>query len=339
MVDLGLQESDQSEAVAVNDQGVIVGAYWMFGKKHYFLWEEYRGITLIDLPETAVIVVLNNASQIAGNYTDSSGTDRGFIWDQCCGFFDIGTLGGSFTRVYDMNDRGQIVGESQSSNISLVDEGKEQHAFLWQCGCMRDLGALVGDLGVLGDRSVATSINNLGQIVGTSNYLMAHKRKFLRVRNRAVVWTNNVVEELNPDLDLLYTAAATFINDVGIVTFGSDQREYFAIDLADKSKTMFSRKFSEPFSVTDSKDIFFRQEGRYIHQAYFKNNNKQYDCYSDKFNNFYVNVYFPESYENLPLWKHNSFIGSCFNKNRFVAGKSENIYGEWHAILLVPVID
>ena len=121
LIDLGLQESDQSEAVAVNDKGVVAGAYWMFGEKHYFLWEEKSGIRLIDLPETAEIVVLNNAGQIAGNYKDSSGKDRGFIWDQCCGFFDIGTLGGSFTRVYDMNDRGQIVGESESSRSSLVD--------------------------------------------------------------------------------------------------------------------------------------------------------------------------------------------------------------------------
>ena len=115
-----MQESDQSQAVAVNDKGVVAGAYWMYGKKYYFLWEEKDGITLIDLPETAVIVVLNNVGQIAGNYKDSLGNDRDFIWGQCCGFFDIGTLGGNSTRVNDMNDFGQVVGESECACISLV---------------------------------------------------------------------------------------------------------------------------------------------------------------------------------------------------------------------------
>ena len=48
LVDLGLQESDQSEAVAINDNGQVVGSYWMFGNKYYFMWEENKGITLID---------------------------------------------------------------------------------------------------------------------------------------------------------------------------------------------------------------------------------------------------------------------------------------------------
>ncbi len=41
LVDLGLQESDQSEAVAVNDHGQVIGSYWMFGDKYYFIWTEY----------------------------------------------------------------------------------------------------------------------------------------------------------------------------------------------------------------------------------------------------------------------------------------------------------
>ena len=94
-VDLGLQESDRSEALAVNDNGQVAGVYWLFGKKQYFLWNEQEGISLIDLPETATIVVLNNRGQIAGNYKDAAGHDRGFLWDPCCGICDIGTLGGS----------------------------------------------------------------------------------------------------------------------------------------------------------------------------------------------------------------------------------------------------
>ena len=46
LVDLGLQESDRSEAVAVNDNGQVAGAYWMLGKKYYFIWTEQNAILL-----------------------------------------------------------------------------------------------------------------------------------------------------------------------------------------------------------------------------------------------------------------------------------------------------
>ena len=98
-----------------------------------------------------------------------------------------------------MNDHGQIVGESESKNCSLVDGQKEVHAFLWQCGCMTDLGALTGDLGFRGDRSKATGINNQGQIIGTANSLLAHKGKFLRTNHRGVVWQNGVIGEIDND--------------------------------------------------------------------------------------------------------------------------------------------
>lgn len=150
LIDLELQESDRSEAVAINDDGLVVGCYWMFNNKYYFIWSEIEGISLIELPNTASIVVLNNAGQIAGNYKDDKGNEHGFIWSNSQGFLDIGTLGGSFTRVYDMNDLGQIVGQSEKNNTSFIDGKAEQHAFLWQNNVMTDLGALVGDLGFSG---------------------------------------------------------------------------------------------------------------------------------------------------------------------------------------------
>jgi len=89
LIDLGLQESDQSEALAVNDEGQIVGDFELLGEKHYFLFDEKNGIMLIDLPKTATVIVLNNAGQIAGNYLASTGVERGFIWDKLNGFTDL----------------------------------------------------------------------------------------------------------------------------------------------------------------------------------------------------------------------------------------------------------
>lgn len=346
-VDLGLQESDQSEAVAVNDNGQVAGMYWMLGKKYYFMWTENEGITLIDLPETANITVLNNSGQLAGSYKDFNNKDRGFIWDAKNGFSDIGTLGGSFTRVYDMNDFGNIVGESESANVSLVDGRPEWHAFIWQNGSMIDLGALAGDLGVLGDRSKATSINNRGEIIGTSNSLIAHKRKFLRTNDRAVfwqefviesiggIWQDFVIEEVDSNLDPQYSAEAISVNNAGIATFGSNNNEYFAINLADKSKILFSiNNFSTPFEVTDANDIFVIHPGPAIYLGFLKSNNSKEYSFGGS---FYDYIYFQFALNSPWPWKPNSFTGACYNNKRWVVGQAQNIYGERHAALLIPI--
>ncbi|MGH8371272.1 MAG: hypothetical protein ACRETO_00890 [Gammaproteobacteria bacterium] len=69
---------------------------------------------------------------------------------------DLGTLGGSFSVAEDLNDHGQIVGQS------TTDTGAN-HAFLYHDGAMTDLGTLPG-----GTDSEADAINDRGQVVGIS---------------------------------------------------------------------------------------------------------------------------------------------------------------------------
>ena len=72
---------------------------------------------------------------------------------------NLGTLRPGSARVHDINSVGQIVGGSGHPH------GSDTHAFLWtKKGGMKDLGFLPG-----GDYSVATAINDAGQVVGTSN--------------------------------------------------------------------------------------------------------------------------------------------------------------------------
>ncbi|HEG43965.1 MAG TPA: DUF3466 family protein, partial [Phycisphaerales bacterium] len=68
---------------------------------------------------------------------------------------DLGTLGGTYSFAYGINDSGQVVGDSGGS-------GTGTHAFLYDDGVMTDLGTLGGTT------SSAFSINNSGQIVGRS---------------------------------------------------------------------------------------------------------------------------------------------------------------------------
>jgi probable HAF family extracellular repeat protein len=72
---------------------------------------------------------------------------------------DLGTLGGSYSYAYDINNSGQIVGyATNSSNV--------QRAFLYANGTMQDLGTLKANNS---GSSVAQGINDQGQIVGVAD--------------------------------------------------------------------------------------------------------------------------------------------------------------------------
>src|SRR2546428_10824145 len=71
---------------------------------------------------------------------------------------DLGTLGGTASIAFGVNNVGQVVGDSNTTT-----SGIRPHAFLWQNGAMTDLGTLGGTF------STASGISNFGQGVGVSD--------------------------------------------------------------------------------------------------------------------------------------------------------------------------
>jgi probable HAF family extracellular repeat protein len=71
---------------------------------------------------------------------------------------DLGTLGGTISGANDINSRGRVVGSSEIACDCTT------HPFVWAGGALEDLGTLG-----TGTYSLATGINDLGQVVGTSN--------------------------------------------------------------------------------------------------------------------------------------------------------------------------
>lgn len=184
--DLSIFGGWQSEARGINDAGEIVG--WGLtpdGWERAFLW---RSGVVTDLGTlgggTARAYNINKASQVVGeSWITNNGPLHAFLWQQGV-MRDLGSLPGytgghDSSTATDINDAGQVVGYCKSSRTNIYPR-----AFIWQNGSMTDLGAL-GTGGTW-----AYAVNNLGQVVGTSNG-----------RGRAFLWQSGAMTDLNSLID------------------------------------------------------------------------------------------------------------------------------------------
>jgi probable HAF family extracellular repeat protein len=315
LIDLGLQDSDGSSVYSINDKNQILGSFYLHREglcdiEHYFIWEENQGIHLIDLPQGVIPKKFNNKGQISGEYYDSKKTLRGFFWDSEVGFIDIGDLGGSTTSVADMNDHGQIVGNSET-NIPFFHNGvgNTSHAYLWENGNMIDLGTLVGVLGLPGNCSKAVGINNHEQIIGKSDkFIEFHKGKLMH-KSKAVIWENRNIQDFDSNFDgetcLFYVTDSSYIT--GSKFSAASGGMGFIIDLVTRQ-------------AIPGKHISFRQKP----SRYTKINNNGDCCLGIDLSNF--------KNEN---WK--SFDLIDFNNNNWITGTAINSYDEQHAVAFIPI--
>ncbi len=155
LIDLGVIDGTQSSyANSINDLGQIVGTCYIgtIGQATFFDPSGHGNNQSLSTSKSLALSI-NNASKVAGQYGDSaaildtSGNNQHIV---------LGTLGGSRSRAFSMNDSGQIVGWAYNA-------ANKKRAVLFDTtgnGANLDLGTLGGP------SSDARAINNNGVIVG-----------------------------------------------------------------------------------------------------------------------------------------------------------------------------
>ena len=173
-IDLGTFGGKQSDAIAINDGGEVVGhLYTQYhdGPKRVVL---YHGGKVIEIGtfggNNSNGVAINTQGQVVG-YADLPGGDqRAFLFAQGK-MKNLGTLpGGTQSFAYGIDGRGRVVGASDAKDSAL-------RAFIYSDGVMQDLNKLIpADSGWV--LTEAKGINEAGQIVGYG-FLDGERRAFL----------------------------------------------------------------------------------------------------------------------------------------------------------------
>ena len=147
----------QGTAQAVNNLGLIAGNSITESNNHLLIWQdEILSKTVPISGGVGWVSGLNASGQIAGYIDEVQGNKTAFLWVTGV-FTDVGTLGGINSMALDLNDLGQIVGNS------TISDDLTSHAFLWEDGLISDLSA---SSNVFTGTSRANGINNGGIIVG-----------------------------------------------------------------------------------------------------------------------------------------------------------------------------
>jgi probable HAF family extracellular repeat protein len=171
MHDLGsLAAGGQSFASAINQNGLIAGTAdtvaTTVGRPQHAVTIDLNGVYTdlgtLGTGDLSVGLALNNSGVVVVGYSSLSLSDHATVHAFATfggTMMDLGTLGGASSVANAINDRGDVVGYSNTTKAG------DNHAFLYRNGAMVDLNTLI-DSSLGWELMFANGINDAGQITG-----------------------------------------------------------------------------------------------------------------------------------------------------------------------------
>lgn len=215
--DLGLEPIGNTQAVAVNDSGQVVGTSEVlmdFGGTNLFaprafVWDETNGIQDIGTlgGNFSFANDNNELGQVVGYSETVGGHEFAFVWNEIAGLNEIISTTGTSSRAWGINDDGVVVGVERNDLAQ-----RPPTAFIWT----EVSGVTLLDFPD-GTSSTASGINEGQEIVGQFTTIAGEQSAFLWTEASGVVDLQSLIE---PGLGWDFTAALA-INDIGdIVGYG-----------------------------------------------------------------------------------------------------------------------
>lgn len=243
--DIGTLQTHSSQAIALNNNGQILGWYNIDGSssgKHFFVRERDGGFHEIPSKENGVGNSINwrylvDGGKAYGTFDGNANLAVLYTWDQYNGVVNLGALPGK--EISAINNAGQVLIKSVSENKN----GKSiVHPVVWENGKIINLYGLEGDIGVEPEESYGFDMNNNGDVVGQSVVYLSYKNNTYK-KIHAVKWINGQAIDFHKKIPKANKTKAIAVNDLGeVLIYAGETREYLPKYLvrSDGGVTVFS---------------------------------------------------------------------------------------------------
>lgn len=320
--DIGTLQTRQSQAIAINNQGQILGFYCIDTQVLRFFVREKNG-EFHEIDENPLLVYKDistdqNTNRLMWHFLTDDGKAYGtltfinsnsnpilFSWDRQNGLINLGPMPGK--EVISVNNLGQVL----IKEVATSENGQTiQCPAIWETGKIIKLHTLEGNVGGPSLSARGASMNNHGDVVGESVVLITHKNTLYK-QTHAAKWVNGVAIDLHHTLPKSQSSYALLINDNGDVYMGGGY-----LLTQDSNITLVGSGI-----VKMNSEFIFSQESISTLKGEY--------C----INKHAITKQMIED-RNSP-WQHCTYFNGI-NENGEIIATGTTIYGEQHALLLAP---